>query len=264
MLGEWVGQDVSMENVPFEHVVIPSFFSNDIAEMIHKEFPDVNDALYPWKHYHNPIEYKSTLNEFTNLPCIQKVYEYLQSENLVETLAKISGIEDLSPDLHLHGAGLHASPRGGKNDLHLDYMIHPVTMKERRLNLIVFLNKEWDHVWGGNLELWDSECRKRTKVIKPEFNTAILFKTGLASYHGLPRPITGPENIWRKTLTNYYVSELRPETPRVFKAEFFNHPDQPIDPRLDKLRLIRKTRIIKPEDLSEWPTWRDDGNGWWV
>jgi Rps23 Pro-64 3,4-dihydroxylase Tpa1-like proline 4-hydroxylase len=264
MFGEWFSQDISLETEPFEHILVPSFFNSEIAEMIYKEFPVTDDPRYPWKHYHNPIEYKSTLNDFTDLSGIRKVYESLQSFELIEKLRKVSGIKDLAPDPHLHGAGLHASPTGGKNDLHLDYMVHPLTMKERRLNLIVFLNKNWNHEWGGNLELWDAECKKCVKVIKPEFNTAILFKTGLASYHGLPRPMKCPENLWRKTLTNYYVSELRPSTPHVFKAEFFNHPEQPIDVRLDKLRSIRKTRIIKPEDLAEWPTWREDGNGWWV
>ena len=264
MLGSWIDENIAFDTEPFEHIVIPSFFRGDVAEMIYNEFPDTNDSQFPWKHYHNPIELKSTLNDFTRLPVIKKVYDFLQTDELVGVLQKISGTDDLHPDRHLHGAGLHASPRGGKNDLHLDYMVHPITMKERRLNLIVFLNKDWNHEWGGNLELWNSKCTECVKEVRPEFNTAILFKTGLTSFHGLPLPMTCPEGLWRKTLTNYYVSELRENTPRVFKAEFFNHPNQPHDSRLDELRAIRKTRIIKPEDLAKWPTWRCDGDGWWV
>jgi Rps23 Pro-64 3,4-dihydroxylase Tpa1-like proline 4-hydroxylase len=264
MLGRWVNDNLAVETEPFEHIVIPSFFSGHVAEMIYNEFPETDDPRYPWKHYHNPIEYKSTLNEFTHLPTIKSVYEFLQSDELVERLKKFSGTDDLHPDPHLHGAGLHASPRGGKNDLHIDYMIHPITMKERRLNLIVFLNKDWNHEWGGNLELWNADCTESVKVVRPEFNTAILFKTGRVSYHGLPWPMTCPDGMWRKTLTNYYVSELRPNTPRIFKAEFFSHPNQPHDSRLDELRAIRKTRIINQGDLAKWPTWRDDGCGWWV
>jgi hypothetical protein len=182
----------------------------------------------------------------------------------VDILKKISNIENLEVDPNLHGAGLHASPVGGKIDLHLDYIVNPNTKKERKLNLILFLNKNWKKEWGGGLELWDKTCSRCEKVIFPKFNTALIFKTGLASHHGVPKPIQSPEGTWRKTLTNYYVSDPQPDTPLRFKAEFFHHPDQVDDEKLRELRFIRKSRIITDVDLAKWPNWREEGNGWWV
>jgi len=77
--------------------------------------------------------------------------------------------------------------------MHLDYSIHPITKKERRVNLIVYLNPRWEKDWGGNLELWNSEFTKCEKEVAPEFNTGVLFQTSDISYHGLPRPIRSPD-----------------------------------------------------------------------
>lgn len=270
MFGEWTKNIADLSESfstakPYEHVIIPDFFSDEIIKKIHEEFPDVTNPVADWKRYHNPIEFKYTLNNFSSFPEIQGVYEHLQSDEVLGLLRQISGITNLSADPHLHGAGLHVSPRGGKNDLHLDYELHPMTSMERRLNLIVYLNEEWKPEWGGALELWDENLHECVRQVTPEYNTAILFRTSANSYHGFSRPIQCPVDRSRRSLTNYYVSDpcgdLGHKRP---KAEFFRHPEQSEDARLDRLRSIRKTRIITEEDLAEWPDWRSCGAGWWI
>ena len=185
-------------------------------------------------------------------------------DEVVALLRAITGIEDLEADPHLHGAGLHAYPRRGKLDMHLDYCIHPISGKERRCNLIVYLNQDWKTEYGGDLELWDEELTKKTNLISPSWNTAIIFKTNDISYHGLPRAISCPEGSFRKSLAVYYVSPKTPGALPRYKAEFHPTPEQqPCDERLQKLYKIRVNRRITPDDLADWPEWRTAGGEFW-
>ena len=268
MFGEWINHlekyARSFSNArPFEHVLIPNFFSEQVVEQLVGEFPAPNDANFEWKRYDNPIENKFTLNNFEGLVNTTKTFERLQSPEFVNALKVITGIPNLESDPVLHGAGLHAYPNGGKLDAHLDYQVHPITGKERRVNLIVYLNRTWQPEWGGALELWNSaRTHCETKVI-PGWNEAILFKTSDMSYHGLPRPIQCPDDNFRRSLAVYYVSAPRSGIVPRPKAEFFPDPSQTVNPELATLYNIRKTRLITQSDLDAWPTWRQDGDGWW-
>ena len=47
-------------------------------------------------------------------------------------------------DPYLHGAGLHAHPRNGRLNMHLDYEKHPILEdKERRLKTADALRAMW-------------------------------------------------------------------------------------------------------------------------
>lgn len=250
---------------PFEHVVIPNFFQEHVAIQIHTEFPDPLDTTYDWKLYDNPIEKKYTLNIFEGLPVIHNIFDRLQSAELVNAISRITGIDELESDPYFHGAGIHAYPNRGKLDMHLDYSIHPITKKERRVNLIIYMNADWRKEYGGNLELWDDKLQTHTKVIVPSWNTAVLFRTNNISYHGLPRPIDCPIGEYRKSLAIYYVSNPTETAQPRYKAEFFPYPGQPVNDQLARLYEIRKTRVIQSADLLDWPTWRTEGlqHGYW-
>lgn len=252
---------------PFEHVVIHDFFSEQAIKDILEEFPDPTNKQYDWKHYDNPIEQKYALNNYgDSLPRIQKVFETLQSPDMVRCLKHITGIGDLEADPHLHGAGLHAYPRNGKLDMHLDYNIHPISGKERRVNLIIYLNDDWKEEYGGHLQLWNEDLSECTKITAPHVNTAVLFRTSDISFHGLPKPIQCPETKYRKSIAVYYVSPVAlasdPDNVRL-KAEFFPLPGQPVCDQLRKLYNIRKNTLITQDHLSEWPNWRSCGDGYW-
>lgn len=268
-LGPWVNKLPELAErfakaEPFSHVLIENFFADEVAETLHENFPHPTESGAPWHHYDNPIEQKYSIDDFSSLPTIQKVFDLLQSGEIVEILRTITGIADLEADPHLHGAGLHAYPRRGKLDMHLDYCIHPISGNERRCNLILYLNKGWKAEYGGDLELWDDKVTKKTNLISPSWNTAIIFKTNDISYHGLPRAITCPQGLFRKSLAIYYVSPKSPEALRRYKAEFHPTPEQqPCDPRLEKLYKVRVNRRITPDDLLDWPDWRNAGGEFW-
>lgn len=262
--GDWQARTAELRHqfdaaLPFPHVVIPNFFADDTATALEADFPLRPDSS--WHHYDNPIEQKYALRDFTGLPVIQNVFDCLQSPEFVQLMRSVTGIPGLATDPCLHGAGLHAYPRGGKLDIHLDYSLHPVTGMERRVNLIVYMNREWTYA-GGHLQLFNEKLEP-LQSLAPAFNTAVLFRTSDESYHGLPEPIDCAPDVFRKSVAVYYVSEPRAGVTHRLKAEFFPKPGQSVEPRLRRLYDIRPHRLITPEDLADWPTWRSDGCGFW-
>lgn len=265
MLNNWITQlnyykEEYKNGKPFENIIIPSFFEEEIANEINDNFPLINED---WNYYNNPIEHKYSLNKLDKYPKIKKIIDYLQTKEFIEYISKITGIEDLEADAYLHGAGLHVYPNNGKLDIHLDYNIHPITKMERRVNLIIYLNKDWKEEYGGFLKLYDENLNEIKTNNVSMWNSAILFRTSDISYHGLPEPIKCPEDKYRKSIAIYYVSKPRENLVERYKAEFFPQPNQEVNDKLKKLYEIRKTRLITEEDLNEYPNWKTDGNGYW-
>lgn len=257
MFGSWITRlpELSQkfsEAKPFEHVIIDSFFSDALAEKLYAEFPEPSSQ---WHHYDNPIEQKYALNDLAGLMSFKDTFNYLQTPEVLSLMREITCIEDLEADPYLHGAGLHAYPAdGGKLDIHLDYCVHPISGKERRVNLIVYLNKNWNTSWGGQLQLWDAKLEKCCELVPSAFNSAVMFRTSDVSYHGLPVPMKGPAGEYRKSIAIYYVSNVHPGAALRLKAEFVPLPGQVVDDRMKRLYEIRKTRLITKEDL--WDGWR--------
>jgi len=266
IFGDWIHQldTLSHEytnNLPYSHVVIHDFFKEDYIQNLIMKFPPLDNT---WYVYDNPLERKYALNKFDGLPEYNHVFQALQTPEFVRLISQITGIANLENDPYLHGAGIHSYPSNGKLDMHLDYSIHPITGKERRVNLIIYLNNEWNETYNGDLQLWNKDFTGPVKRYYPTFNTAVLFKTNDISYHGLPALIKCPEDMSRKSLAIYYVSDASDHATRRYKAEYRRLPWQPTNTALDELYNIRKTRIITKDDLDQiYPNWREDGEGYW-
>lgn len=251
---------------PFEHVVINNFFSDHVAETLFRVYPTVDDNV--WHKYFNPIEVKYAMDDLDKLPKeLQDLFYILSTATVIQTFQAISRIEDLTFDPYLHGAGLHCHPRYGRLNIHLDYERHPVLKdKERRLNLIIFMTKDWDGSWGGQNELWDSPIGKERKMTPVGFNKAILFRTNNISWHGLPRPIQCPQGVFRKSIAYYYLSPLVSDkhcgqlgdngTGYREKATFIRAEDQEDTEGLQQLLKIRTLRRITTDDIQRFtPDW---------
>jgi hypothetical protein len=74
----------------------------------------------------------------------------LSTDQVVDNVRQITKIDNLTYDEYLHGAGLHAHPRYGRLNMHLDYEKHPYNGLQRRINIILYMNKEWDPSWRCN------------------------------------------------------------------------------------------------------------------
>ena len=175
-------------------------------------------------------------------------------------MSSISGIEKLESDPHLNAGGLHAYTRNGMSGVHLDYTIHPITEKERRLSIMVYMSKGWDESWGGNLKMWDENLENSVTTNHSLWNTALVFRTNGKAYHGFPDPIKCPEGAWRKVIGIYYMTDPTTdslENPRR-NAHYFAEPGKPVHENMQKLLDIRRSRRLTADDLCIWPEWRRD------
>ena len=196
---------------PFPSYSFKNFFNPQVLEDVLSEFPDLSkgDALK----YDNPKERKlAGKGEGRFGEKTKEFMHFLNSQPFLEFLQKLTGIEEiLVGDPYFSGGGLHEIKKGGLLKVHADFNKHPTTHLDRRINVLVYLNKDWKEEYGGHFELWDKEMTKCEKKILPEFNTLAMFSTTDFSYHGHPNPLNCPEDMSRKSLALYYYSNGRPK-----------------------------------------------------
>jgi len=242
---------------PYSHVVIDNFLNEEIANKLSETFPRPNKD---WWHFHNPIEEKFIYDKLNLMDRDMRKYFLMVSKpEFVEIMQKLSGIDNLEIDPYFHGGGIHCHPPGGKLNMHLDYSINPKSGKERRINIIYFLNKEWKEEWGGITELWSKGMKACKKKLCPGFNRALVFITYDESWHGLPGYVKCPEGLSRNSLAIYYVSEPRPNVTLRPKAQFVLRPQDPFNDRIQKFLDIRPFQRITEKELEEiWPEWEKE------
>lgn len=225
------------EAEPFPHIVCDEYFDEYDLDMILEDFPKPDSS---WWKYDNALERKLAKNR--DLPhSIQEFIQMLQSNPFVSFLEYLTGITNLIVDHTLNGGGLHQIPSGGKLDVHEDYNYHPLTKLDRRLNVLIYLNKDWKTEWGGNLELWDQEMKKCEKQILPIFNRMVIFSTNPGSFHGHPHPLECPITVTRKSIAMYYYTNGRPEHEKrpSHSTLFQKLPGEIENPELEALRQKR-------------------------
>ncbi len=197
------------EAQPFPHIVIDNFLPEDVLEGVLSEFPKSGDI--DWQKFENKAEKKlaNRHEKFMGDHTRFLLYQ-LNSSTFISFLEKLTGIQGIIPDPHYVGGGLHQIERGGYLKMHVDFNRHEELRLDRRLNLLLYLNKDWKEEYGGYLELWDSKITQCEKKILPIFNRFVVFTTTDFSYHGHPEPLTCPEGWTRKSLALYYYSNGRP------------------------------------------------------
>ena len=203
------------KNKPFPNIVIDNFFNDDFLNKISEEFPDLSKTSISQK-YKNKDEVKFANNDFKNFPeNIKDLINFMNSDNFIEFLQNITSIkEKLISDPELNGGGLHEIKSGGYLKIHTDFNKHPNLNLDRRINILIYLNKNWKDNNGGQLELWDNKMNNCVKNILPVFNRMVIFSTTDFSYHGNPKKVKISENLSRKSIALYYYSNGRPASER--------------------------------------------------
>lgn len=194
-----------LSGTPYPNLALDGLFAEDVLDRIAAEFPQ--ETPRDWIGYDTRNEIKRTSRGLIGVPPFAQAFLWqLCSEPFLEVLRGITGIEDLVADPIFHGGGLHESFRGGWLNIHADWTQHPHLPLVRRLNLIVYLNRDWDPAWGGGLELWGDKAGSTKTVIEPVFNRAALFPTTEETLHGFPDPMTCPPGRSRKSVSVFYWS----------------------------------------------------------
>jgi Rps23 Pro-64 3,4-dihydroxylase Tpa1-like proline 4-hydroxylase len=238
---------------PFPHISLDGFLNNAAAIKAMQAFPAVKDE--GWIHYVHVNEKKHGLNKMELLPAyIQEVIQVLNSKACVDFVSELTGIQNLVADKTLEGGGLHQSQRNGYLNIHADFTVHPHKRHlRRRVNLLVYLNEDWEESYNGHLELWSRDMKNCVQKISPIFNRCVIFNTDEDSYHGLPEPILCPEDMTRKSIALYYFTEEKNPVKRST-----NYRARPGDGAKSILIYIDKKLIALYSNLKGWLGINDD------
>lgn len=227
-----------VNNNPFPHIVIDNFLPQDLLRRVLEEFPKREQGRFNDEHSRLKTGYQ--MEKITS-PLITNLIDSLNSSPFLEFLEQMTGIKGLITDPHQAGGGLHETARGGHLSIHADFNMHSHLRTRRRMNLILFLNENWQEDYGGALELWETDMSRKAKAVLPVIGRAVVFNTESDTFHGHPDPLTCPDNIYRRSLALYYytVPEEAHLTERSHSTDFRRRPGSK-----DKRQLRTKLREL--------------------
>lgn len=103
-----------------------------------------------------PQEVKLQSKSEQDMPLFTRYFLYcLNSGSFLKFLEQLTGIRNLIGDPQFEGGGLHQIVSGGKLAIHADFNKHSCFTLDRRLNMLIYLNKGWKEEYGGHFELWN-------------------------------------------------------------------------------------------------------------
>jgi Rps23 Pro-64 3,4-dihydroxylase Tpa1-like proline 4-hydroxylase len=194
---------------PFPHIVTDGVFPEELLDAVLAEYPEPEDV--PWQSFASPSELKLALADTENMgPATRHLLAELNGQVFVDFLERLTGITSLIPDPHYEGGGLHQIRRDGFLKVHADFNRHGRLPLDRRLNVLLYLNRDWPEDFGGHLELWDKTMTNCAARVLPTFNRMVVFATTDFAYHGHPDPLTCPQNRARRSMALYYYTNGRP------------------------------------------------------
>jgi hypothetical protein len=199
---------------PFRHLCIDRFLTPSVAAQALEDFPcfKTENAINEF----GVVGGKAVETKLGSIsPCYKDLYDWFMSRPFLDLMSDITGIPALMADPNLFGGGAHENRDGQELDPHVDFNRMEDLSAYRRLNLLIYLNPEWNAEWGGSIELHSDPRRpeiNRIRPFEPLFNRAVLFETSEVSWHGFPR-IRLPENkkhLSRKSVSVYLYTRTRP------------------------------------------------------
>lgn len=214
---------------PFPHAVLDHILPSDVADDLLDHFPKEDHPC--WLHNEQTHLFQPSKLELANpghlydLPArVHDILLAFNSASFLDFLEQLTGIPHLIPDPYYVGGGVHQVMRGGSLAVHTDFNFHQRLQLYRRLNLLVYLNKDWEDAYYGHLELWDKQMEQCQKRVSPDFNRLVIFNISHAN-HGHPTPLACPPDMSRKSLAlYYYTAEPDPENRKTSLSAIWQNP----------------------------------------
>ena len=198
---------------PFPFVAIDGFLDAAFAARLAASYPSYDRAEqvgHEFSALHENL--KVQVSDYARFPAeAQHLADALRDPTFLANLESITGIARLRWDDTFAGGGMHLTASSGHLDVHVDFNRIEGQSLFRRLNLLVYLNEEWDEAWGGTLELWDRDVKQRCHAFAPSLNRCVIFETSDISYHGVT-PVRCPPSAVRKSFAVYYYTEEAPSS----------------------------------------------------
>jgi hypothetical protein len=187
---------------PFRHAILHDYWDESLLAGVSAEFPLPSDPR--WHRFANSHERKLGGNDAMWGTRTWRLFDDLEDPAFLSDLQESFGIgAPLTMDDV--GGGYHLIPPGGFLASHVDFnKQQDGSGRWRRLNLIIFLNRNWDESYGGQLILGAAD----DVVIEPRWNTTAIFETHDQSWHGHPVPTSA--GFWRRSVAAYFYSDEPP------------------------------------------------------
>jgi Rps23 Pro-64 3,4-dihydroxylase Tpa1-like proline 4-hydroxylase len=221
-----VGQQFQAEYTsakPFPHIVLDDFLDEEILELCLREFPDRSASRYSYARSQENLKFE--FNPENLSPPLRSLFQSFNSHPFIEFLENLTGIKGLIPDPYFFGGGLHEIAQGGYLNIHADFNHHERMGLERRLNVLIYLNKDWKEEYGGCFEIWDQQMRSCCRRVLPLFNKCVIFSTSSTSFHGNPQPVNHPARASRRSIALYYYTATWDGTRRAHTTQFKVRPN---------------------------------------
>ena len=204
---------------PFPHVVIDDFLPGPVAEMCIAEFDrSRNDEQVTFNRAQERLKRQYKPDELSQN--VRNLFYSFNSRPFIRVLENITGIKGLIPDPYFLGGGFHEISNGGHLSVHADFNHHKMMNLERRINVLIYLNRDWRDEYGGQLELWDNDMKAAVVSVVPVLNRCVIFNTTSHSNHGNPHPVAHPDDVSRKSIALYYYTSTWTEEKRSHTTQF--------------------------------------------
>lgn len=219
---------------PFPHVALDNFFQRHLVDSLCSEFPRkgsnydkyciADDGEIGTNYANpNPADFPSVFQELDRI---------LRSHEFLDFVEAVTGIDELVYDPDYFGGGIRESQASTFLPPHIDFNYHPRTLFHRRLNLLLYLNRDWEEAWGGAIQVHrDPRTHREDSLVAsfpPVLNRCFIFETSERSWHGFNR-LCPPPGRSRRAFTIYYYTEDRPDAEQV-KLHNTEYVEPPLPP----------------------------------
>ncbi|MDP9124914.1 MAG: 2OG-Fe(II) oxygenase [Pseudomonadota bacterium] len=204
-LGSLLNDDYTKAD-PFPHIVLDDFLPAALAQQVLSRFPTgvrASDGVFNIGY---GGEHKRQILPEDCDRYARELFQFFNSRPILQFLEGLTGIDGLLPDPYFMGGGFHEISRGGRLGVHADFRINSQLHLQRRLNMLIYLNPEWNDEWAGCLELWSRDMKRCVEKVAPLLNRCVVFNTEADTWHGHPDPLNIPEDKTRKSIALYYYS----------------------------------------------------------
>jgi Rps23 Pro-64 3,4-dihydroxylase Tpa1-like proline 4-hydroxylase len=233
---------------PINHFVIDELLPRQWAMRIANAFPETSSMMLRKSlREHKYVSAQMNKHE----PVLEDAIFAFQAAQVIEPIAKVTGLHALQPDEQLYAGGISVMGATHFLNPHVDNSHDKSRSRYRVLNLLYYVSPDWKLENGGNLELWFDGPRGKQLTVTSEFNRLVVMVTHTKSWHSVS-PIVVP--CERRCISNYYFSDYPVgDMPYFHVTSFRGRPEQPLRDlvlRVDGM-LRGYVRKLKPQGLRE-------------
>lgn len=235
------------------HFVLENVLPDDVAHAIHDAFPRDGEGFADRSSFR---ERKKTLAQLGRTdPTLGAISVAFQAPEVIERVARITGMRGLEPDRSFYAGGLSMMFPGDFLNPHIDNSHDGARDRYRRINLLYYVNPNWDEASGGNFELWNDDVTT-PKTLVSGFNRLVAMETNKHSWHSVSKVVADRP---RCCVSNYYFSKASPDGRNYFHVtSFTGRPTEvakrligPIDNALRNAILRTFKKLVPGKSLAD-------------